>query len=70
MTPVLSPHGEIKLQETLQSKWEVQSYPIIAIKTESQTVSVQITMDGEHGEIYWGTSAETCFSVCVSVAAL
>lgn len=64
LTPALSSHGEIKLQETLQSKWEVRSYPVIAIKTGSQTVSVQITTDGEHGEIYWGTSAETWFSVC------
>ncbi len=40
MTPALSFHGEIKLPETLQSKWEVQSYPVKAIKTEGARLSL------------------------------
>lgn len=40
VTPAFSSHGEIKLQETLQSKWEVQSYPVKAIKTEEARLSL------------------------------
>lgn len=39
-TPALSAHGEIKLQQTPQFKWEVQSYSVKAIKTKEARLSL------------------------------
>lgn len=59
---LLSSHREIKVQETLQTKWEVHSYPVKAIKTEEARLSLHKLPETESMGKY--TEAHNINSAC------
>lgn len=62
--PALSFHGEIRLQERPRSKWEVQSYPVKAIKTEPGCLCTNHQRRRVRGNILWDVNMGPCAFMC------